>query len=256
MNNYFYVYIYLDPRTCPPTPIYVGKGQGKRHKQHLSKTKNKYFDRKLKKIQNSGLKPIVEFAAKDITNEEAMQIEIKLIAKYGRMDQKTGTLCNHTDGGEGTTGYTHKQTTKTLFSKQRKGKKQTPAQYKANCSRKQNELAKQRISLATKGHNWHTPESRERIKVANLGRKASVATRKLMSKQRKGKKQTPAQYKANCSRIPKNTKKIKCLNNNIVYNSIKEAAKDLNVLPSAIGAVARNVRNHHKNYKFCFVTDT
>lgn len=33
-----------------------------------------------------------------------------------------------------------------------------------------------------------------------IGSKRSEETRLLMSKQRKGKKQTPAQYKANCNR--------------------------------------------------------
>jgi len=38
---------------------------------------------------------------KDISWEEACQIEIALIVKYGRRDLKTGILINQTDGGEG-----------------------------------------------------------------------------------------------------------------------------------------------------------
>ena len=37
-------------------------------------------------------------------NQIAFELEIKLIAKYGRRDLKTGTLCNLTDGGEGAAG--------------------------------------------------------------------------------------------------------------------------------------------------------
>lgn len=254
MNNY-YVYVYLDPRSNPPEPIYVGKGHGKRYKDHITKgAKNKHLKNKLNKIQEAGLQPIIEFPKKNISDAEAILLEIELIAKYGRIDKKTGTLCNWTDGGDGTSGYKHKDETKKLFSKQRKGKPQTPKQYEANCGRKPiSEETRLKMSLANKGHARHTPEQIAKLKQFNLGSKRTEETKKLMSLQRKGKKQTEAQYQANCSRDPKNTKQIVCVNNNKIYKSIKSAANELNLSPSAIGAVARGMRKHHKNYIFKFL---
>ena len=39
------------------------------------------------------------------TENHAFKIEIALIKKYGRRDNKTGILCNMTNGGEGVAGY-------------------------------------------------------------------------------------------------------------------------------------------------------
>ena len=159
----YYVYVYFDPRKTPPEPIYVGKGHGDRFKHHITKgAKNKHLFNKLKKIKEAGLEPIIEFTHKDLTNEEAIFNEIELIKKYGRADKKLGTLCNWTDGGEGTTGYKHNQKTLKLFSEQRKNKKQTEKQYHANCSRKISDETKAKISKATKGHQWHTKEQTRR----------------------------------------------------------------------------------------------
>lgn len=153
----FYVYIYFDPRKNLE-PIYVGKGTGKRMYHHLGKKcKNSILQRKIKKIKDSGLIPIVSKIIDNLTHEEASRIECEFIAIYGRINIKTGTLCNFTNGGEGTPGYKHKKETIDLFSAQRKGKKQTESQYKANCGRKpQTEESRVKRSIANKGRKRHS----------------------------------------------------------------------------------------------------
>lgn len=47
--------------------------------------------------------------------------------------------------------------------------------------------------------------------------------------------------------------KIKCLNNNKIYNSQREAAKDLNIDYRFINAVLRNKKKSAKGYKFIYV---
>jgi hypothetical protein len=256
MKNY-YVYVYYDTRKDPIEPIYVGKGRKNRYKSHLvNGASNSYLAAKLNKIKEAGLTPFIDFAATDLSAEEASLLEIELIAKFGRANKNEGTLCNFTDGGDGTFGYKHSEDTIKLFSEQRKGKKQTEAQYKANCERKTSEETKKKLSELFKGHNFHTISSRQKISQANLGRKLSEETKKLFSEQRKGKKQTEAQYRANCDpNRNRFSKKIKCNNNNTIYKSINEAAKDLKLHPSAIGAVARGIRNHHKGFTFSFIED-
>lgn len=250
--NIFYVYVYYDPRTTPPTPIYVGKGKGKRIYDHLTKKTNFILKRKIQHIKELNLHPVVEKIKENLTNEDACKLEKELISKYGKICEETGTLCNFTDGGEGSLGYKHRSETLQILSNQRKGKKQTQAQYNSNCSRIITDEHKQKISIANKGIRRLTPDQYKQIAEKNRGIRRSDETRKLLSSQRKGKKQTPAQYAANCNRIPK-TKKVKCLNNNVIYNSAKEAALLLNLKYNSIISAANGARHSIKGYRFAYI---
>ena len=137
-----YVYIYYDTRKNPHEPIYVGKGNGNRISFHKTRAKNPALKGKIAKMKALNLVPIIEKVIDNISDQEAIKLEMELIAKYGRIDLGTGTLCNLTEGGEGTIGRIPSESTKKLWSKQRKGKKQTPAQYKANCNRTMSEERK------------------------------------------------------------------------------------------------------------------
>ena len=105
----FYVYIIRDPRPGKSkAPIYVGKGQGKRAFRHLFPCiyAGKTLGRIIAKWKAMRLEPIVQFAKQFGDDENAaFAYETKLIAKYGRRDLGTGTLCNLTEGGEGTSGW-------------------------------------------------------------------------------------------------------------------------------------------------------
>src|SRR4051812_33131797 len=98
MNDY-YVYGYFELDN--PKPFYVGKGRGDRYLDHfeLCLTTSTRFYNKLLKMVIEGNFPTVEFLAHSLTEPQAFAIEIQLIAKYGRLDLKTGCLCNHTNGG-------------------------------------------------------------------------------------------------------------------------------------------------------------
>ena len=244
-----YVYIYFDPRSTPMEPIYIGKGRGNRMYYHLFQCKNSILRRKIENIRAVGLEPVVLKFKDGLTDEAAIKLEAKLIAKYGRLSNKTGTLANFTDGGEGTAGYTHKKKTIKLFSQMRKGKKQTPAQLKANRSRKPSMETRKKISDSNKGIDRLSPEKRKQIAEKLKGRKQSDETRALQSLQRRGKKQTPAQYTANCNRV-KRTKEVVCINNGKVYISPDEAARDLNLKKSSVTSVANGAKASVKGFKF------
>lgn len=191
----YYVYVYFDPRITPEEPIYVGRGKGDRFKHHLTKkTQNNLLAKKLKKIKEAGLEPIIRFAKENLSFEQANELERELIAKLGRLDLELGPLCNFTDGGDGTYGYKHKQDTLELFSEQRKGKKQTEAQYLANCSRKHSEEAKAKISKVTKGHRRHTPEQIQILKAHGSNREITQDMRDKWSATRLGNTPTKATY--------------------------------------------------------------
>lgn len=136
MVKEFYVYVYLDPRKegkyvygefeFDYEPFYVGKGKDDRKFDHMMPYMlkvNNLKSNKIKKIIREGFQPIVIEYKNNLTNEEAIQLEIKIITTIGRIDLKTGPLVNFTDGGEGMIGYIISEETKNKMSKAKLGRK-------------------------------------------------------------------------------------------------------------------------------------
>ncbi len=124
MNN-FYIYIYLDPRKFGKysyknlgflyKPIYIGKGKDDRYIRIDNRTP--IFINKFNKIKKSGLEPIIIKLYKNLSEEESLKKEIELIDEIGRLDLGNGPLLNMTDGGDGVSGYKHKEETKKKLRK-------------------------------------------------------------------------------------------------------------------------------------------
>lgn len=165
----FYVYIYIDPRDN--TPFYVGKGKGRRSLYHVRISKSKLQHResnrlkvnKIRKILSLGLEPIVEIIPME-TEELALQKEIDLIEKYGRIDNSTGSLTNLTNGGEGQSGWIPDCTHRKRMSESTKGEKN--GMYKKE----------------------HTEETKEKIRNKATGRKHKEDSKLKMSENRSGEK--------------------------------------------------------------------
>lgn len=115
MENNYYVYIYLDPRKPGKweydgvifnhQPFYIGKGIGNRMTNHLrpyllrdTTIKANIINKILQETQNP---PSILKIYENLTNEEAIDREIKMIEYFGRIDKKTGILANMSKGGEG-----------------------------------------------------------------------------------------------------------------------------------------------------------
>ena len=97
----YYTYMLVDPLTNKP--FYIGKGCGKRMYQHYynrNKLSNQLLARKINKIINRGDKIVYKKIINNVSEQEALIKEIELIEHYGRIDVKTGILCNLTNGGE------------------------------------------------------------------------------------------------------------------------------------------------------------
>ncbi len=107
----FYVYVLLDPRKKGKfsyshwkfeyEPFYVGKGKRKRAQYHCNKSTNTIVTRKINKIKNLSLYPIIDIKKNKLTEKQAFLLEVKLIEKIGRLGLKTGPLANMTSGGDG-----------------------------------------------------------------------------------------------------------------------------------------------------------
>lgn len=97
----FYVYMFRD---VDGTPIYVGKGTGRRATSHITpsgkKISNGRLQRLIDKRAEKGLLLEPQFIAFG-TEDNMLMVEVALIKYFGRADKGLGTLFNHTDGGDG-----------------------------------------------------------------------------------------------------------------------------------------------------------
>jgi hypothetical protein len=143
----FYTYAYLREDR---TPYYIGKGTGKRAYQ-----KHNFF--------NTPPKNRIIFLKQNLTEEEAFKHEVYMISVFGRKDIGTDILHNRTNGGEGSSGFIHKEESKIKMSKKRKGR----------FSGKNNPM----YGVSLKGENHHF-----------YGKFHSEETKIKMSEKRKGKK--------------------------------------------------------------------
>lgn len=160
MSNHFYVYMLLDPRRLY-LPFYIGKGSGRRIKDHFTKSAalrdNPFKASVIKKIIESGLEPKTIIWQDGLAEQEAFDLEIELIARFGRRDRVQGILTNLTNGGGGLAGK--------IFSEEHK----------------------QRIAKAHQGKK-HTTETKKKLSEIAKGRRASEETKKKLSAIRKGTK--------------------------------------------------------------------
>ena len=98
-----YVYLF----SFDGVAAYVGKGSKDRHRAHERAArhhrKKTRFQSVLAGAIRRGVHVSVEVLADGMTNDEANACEVRLIAEFGRLDLGTGTLFNHTAGGDGLT---------------------------------------------------------------------------------------------------------------------------------------------------------
>jgi predicted GIY-YIG superfamily endonuclease len=107
----FYVYAYLRQ---DGSPYYIGKGKGVRAWNHYKKEK-------FQSPKNLARIVILESGLTDIG---ACALERRMVRWYGRKDLNTGILHNATDGGDGISGFQHKDSTKEIMALRKIGKTQ------------------------------------------------------------------------------------------------------------------------------------
>jgi hypothetical protein len=116
MSDY-YVYAYYEKGGTDP--FYVGKGKDTRDTEHLEYKNLKRDTPLAKKLRSLVEPPEVHRLADGITEAEAFDLEIKLIAQFGlRWDG--GCLLNCTYGGEGVSGHRHSDATRAKIAAKRK----------------------------------------------------------------------------------------------------------------------------------------
>lgn len=180
----FYVYILRRPDQKDPLepdkgcPFYVGKGCGKRTKDHRKEAKRKLNNKNksikvniIHKLWINNLDYEIDIILNNLTEQEALKYEEEIIKIYGRIAINTGCLSNMTDKGLGTSGF--KQTTEAK-AKIREAK---IGERNATFGKVHTEEFKKYLSdinkgkVLTKEHKQKISDTNKKIKLWNQGKK-------------------------------------------------------------------------------------
>ena len=150
----YYVYQYLRE---DGSPYYIGKGKNKRAYEKHGKVPIP------KNIEN------IQFIQNNMLEEHAFELEISLIKKYGRKDNKTGILLNRTDGGDGL----------------------------INPGPETRKKMKDNIKMGITGMlgKIHSDETKKKMSESSKGRRLSEEHKEKIADYRKGKKEDPEKGK-------------------------------------------------------------
>lgn len=173
--NNFYIYVYLDPRkpgiyqynnlSFNFEPIYIGKGKGNRDMYHYKYyCDNQILQRKLKKIKDLDLEPIIMRIVDQLVDTDALLKETELIKSIGRLNLLKGPLCNLTDGGEGCAGVV--QSAEHRHQNSIKNQGTYEERYGIETAQRLKEVRSKQLKGNTYGKNI-TDEGRKKISKAN-----------------------------------------------------------------------------------------
>ena len=212
MGNYS-VYIH----TSPNGKVYIGitcQKPERRWKNGKGYELNEYFSRAISKYGWENIEHAILFEG--LNEAEACAKEIELIAAYKSNNAEYGY--NLMSGGE---HGTHGLETRRKLSEANKGKHH-------------NEESKRKIGEAKKGKNNH-----------NYGKHLSEETRRKLSEAHKGKR---LDEKHRCKISESCSRKVVCIETNIVFPSLRKAAEEMCTDYSNISRVCRGVQNTAAGY--------
>lgn len=157
-----YIYKHINPVT--EKPFYIGIGKSPNYKRAHSKcNRNKIWHSIVNKYGYN-----VEILFDNLTWEEACLIEINLIKQIGRMDLRSGTLCNLTDGGEGSSGILFTDESRLKMSAAKKGKYCGFNSW--NYGIKRTNSQKEKYSILRKG-TVHSDYTKQKMAINKIGSK-------------------------------------------------------------------------------------
>jgi len=273
MDNYcIYRHIRLDTNTV----FYIGIGNTKR--PYIKKGRNTFWNRIINKTDYE-----VDILKYNLSWEEACELEKILISFYGRKNIKTGILCNLTDGGEGCVnlsketrdkislhnkGKKMSEESRLKMSNSHKGKKFTKEHRlnlsKLNLGRKHskefcdiisNKMSKEVLNIET-GEIYKNIETLSEIININqhtlrakiIGRVKNDTPYLHLEKYN----QIGLEESLKLINLTKRLSKLKIINTvtKEIYESITDAAKDLNINRRTLRDYLYNRINNKTNLKF------
>ena len=231
-------YVYRHIRVDKNEPFYIGIGSDHTYRRaHTHNNRNRYWRNIVAKTAYE-----VEIIFDDVDKDFARNKEIEFIKLYGRKDLKSGTLVNCTDGGEGMKGWSESQLA--VFKEKRKGYKASPETIK-------------KLSESHMGHKA-SPETIEKMRRSKKDQIITKETREKMAAKLRGRPLPEWQRK-----ILSESAKKRGINRAVAiyqldmaggiikeYNTIRSAAKELNVQEGNIHKVMVGKRPHTGGFKF------
>ena len=198
MNYFIYLcgmkncYVYIHKKADTKEIFYVGIGNQLKYKRAYELTKTRRSKEWTQVFEKHGVE--VEIYADNLTRKQAIEIEISIIDKYGRIDLGTGVLVNMTKGGDG------------FYELSYEVKNRNPR----NRGQKRAEHATQITKEKLTGRVL-SDETKHKMRLAKLGKKQS---REHLEKRKQGLKNT--HYKG---------RTILNIETNETFRSISEAAR-------------------------------
>jgi len=170
--------VYLHKRNDTNEVFYVGMGAEEK-RAFVKCKRNPYWKHIVNKVGYS-----VNIIHKDIDWEEAKNIEILLIEKYGRKDLGLGNLVNMTDGGDGCFGLVQSKEAIQKIREAKKGKTRSEEFIQKiseiNKGKKHSEEAKQKISIiqqnreGVKGYYFNKSRKKYQAQIKVGGKKIQL----------------------------------------------------------------------------------
>lgn len=168
--NRFYVYGLFDRGV----PFYVGKGHGKRARNHIGEARRGSHLPVHKKIRSMQKEPTIKILTGELSEDEAYELEELAIMTVGRRADSAGPLLNLSSGGRGgTSGHI------VIL---------TPEQVARRNAAVRSPEVRKKISDAQRGKKKNlTPEGLAAIRATHKGKVLSAETRAKISAATKGK---------------------------------------------------------------------
>ena len=220
LKNYIYLcgmkncYVYIHKKADTKEVFYVGIGNQLKYRRAYQVTANRRSKEWARVVEKHGVE--VEIFADNLTREEAFEIEISLIKKYGRIDLGNGCLVNMTKGGDG------------IYELSEEVKKRNPR----NRGQKRAEHAS-RITKEKLTGRVLSEETKHKMRLSKLGKKQS---KEHLEKRKQSLKK--ASYKGRTI-LNTETKEM--------FNSISEAARfykmDISTLNKKLNGKLENNTN-------------
>lgn len=234
--------------TCPNNKVYIGitrQNINKRWNNGNGYKNNKHFYSAIKKYGWNNIKH--EIIKENITQDEATKIEIKLIDEY-KSNQKEYGYNNSIGGEKSSLGFHHSKQSKEKISKNN-------ARYWKD--KKLSDETKRKLSESKKGKHigmnnafygkHHTEEAKEKNRIAHIGKIAWNKNTKGIMKANK------TSFKKGQASV--NRKKVICIETNVVYDSILEASRQLNISQMGIINVCKDRQENVKNLHWKYLLD-
>lgn len=179
----YYTYVW----SCNDVPFYVGKGSGNRALSHLN------TDSKLAGIIQTASEQGREIRCQifpAVSERAALDYEVELITKYGRLDIGTGFLLNKSPGGTTAPSKPRSLETRRRISEGHRGTKRSDETRRRISEAKKNPSAETRAKLSkiNKGKKF-TEEHRQKMSAAHKGRVFTEEHRKKIAEAKRRKRE-------------------------------------------------------------------